>query len=53
VKKCLECGYIGDVWGDFFYDEVYDPISDDIELLCVCPKCGNDDNDRLEEIDES
>lgn len=49
--KCITCGYVGSFWGDFFIDETLDDTQDDVIYSLECPKCGEDDREKIVDWD--
>jgi len=50
MYRCLNCGHEADDQ-TFIYDYIYDcDVEDEVSVL-KCPKCGNDDEESIIEID--
>ena len=48
----MECNFIGkDIW-TFYYDYVYDEKEKDEVIYLKCPKCGNEDQELIIDLED-
>ena len=51
MHECLQCGNKGS-FQSFVYDYFFDTELDDEVAALKCPNCGEDDEERIVEIEE-
>lgn len=49
LHKCSTCGFVAD-FQDFVVDYVWSDEDDDEIAVLKCPQCGEDDENKIEEI---